>query len=120
MLTNREPTAPCDAEMEKPGGWRMLVMLLAAAAGMLFLAGLGAGVHSLWPAGQALGSHEMQEETVKRVPVVLTAAKDMTFESTVVVSGPRQRNPQAVVRSTGNAFEAGRRDGPTRGGAFGA
>jgi RND family efflux transporter MFP subunit len=120
MVSDREQAASSDAGLGKVGGTRILAKVLAAAAGIVVLAGIGAGMHSMWPVDQALGSHELPEESGKRVPVVLTAAKDMTFESTVVVSGSFQAKNYALVSARmpgsldaiyvdkGDAVQAGR------------
>jgi len=58
-----------------------------AVAGIVVLTGLGIALHSIWPAGQAAADNGAEEDRGKRIPVVLTPAKEMTFESAVVVSG---------------------------------
>jgi len=58
-----------------------------AVAGIVVLTGLGIGLHSIWPAGQATADNGAEADRGKRIPVVLTPAKEMTFESAVVVSG---------------------------------
>jgi len=65
----------------------MLTKGVIAVAGIVVLAGLGVGVHSIWPAAQATGDNGESEQMGKRIPVVLTPAKAMTFEDSVVVSG---------------------------------
>lgn len=61
------------------------------------LAGLGAGIHSMWLAQGALGGHGSAEQPVRRIPVVLTAAEEMVFESAVAVSGSLQTKNFALV-----------------------
>ncbi len=69
-----------------------------AVAGMVVLTGLGIGLHSIWPAGHATADNGRAEaDRGKRIPVVLTAAKEMTFESAVVVSGSVQAKNYALV-----------------------
>jgi len=68
-----------------------------AVAGIAVLAGLGIGVHSIWPAGRATAENVVAEERGKKIPVVLTAAKEMTFESTIVVAGSAQARNYALV-----------------------
>lgn len=112
MTTDRETMSPSEgtgqqtadrqraepALTPRPATARPLLgRLLAAAAGIAVLGGLGAGLHSMWPADKALGNHETPEAAVKRVPVVLTAAETMTFESAVAVSGSVQAKNFALV-----------------------
>lgn len=66
-------------------------------AGIVALAGLGVGVYSVWPAGQVAADNGTVEDRGKRIPVVLTAAKEMTFESVVAVSGNVQAKNFALV-----------------------
>lgn len=112
MVTDREPNSPSDGAGQQMPDRQLaepatapqsaeakprLARLLAAAAGIAILGGLGVGLHSMWPAGNALGSAESPETAAKRVPVVLTAAETMTFESTVAVSGTVEAKNFALV-----------------------
>lgn len=69
-------------------------------AGIVVLAGLGIGVRSTWQAGQAgqaMEDTEPSEVKEKRISVVLTSAKEMTFESRVVISGNVEAKNYALV-----------------------
>ena len=67
---------------------RALGRMLAVFAAFIVLAGAGLLVHRIWPTARALESREASlVESVPRVPVVQTAAKEMLFEHAVVVSG---------------------------------
>ena len=90
MQPHREPPSPSSDESGKTGRKRTLAKGLTLVAGMAILAGLGIVLHSMWSVEPALGSNESPAEAVKRIPVVLTAAREMTFESTVAVSGSVQ------------------------------
>lgn len=71
-----------------------------AVAGMVVVAGLGIGVHSIWPAGQATAdSGAAEADRGKRIPVVLTPAQQMTFESAVAVAGSVEAKNYALVSS---------------------
>ncbi len=97
MPTERDPIARSDHQTGKTGGVKMLTKGVIAVAGIVVLGGLSVGVHSIWPAGQATAEKGASEEGGKRIPVVLTPAKEMTFESTVVVSGNVQTKNYALV-----------------------
>jgi len=56
-------------------------------AAIAALASLGIGLHSIWPTGHATADNGAVPVPGKRIPVVLTAAKSMTFESSVAVAG---------------------------------
>jgi multidrug efflux pump subunit AcrA (membrane-fusion protein) len=62
---------------------------------LVVLAGLV--THSVWPTRQATGDGGSAEVAEKRVPVVLTAAKVMDFELSVIVSGTVQAKNYALV-----------------------
>ncbi|MCL4206766.1 MAG: efflux RND transporter periplasmic adaptor subunit [Pirellulaceae bacterium] len=97
MQPHREPPTTASDESEKVGRKRTLAKGLTLVAGMAILAGLGIVLHSMWSVEPALGSNESPAEAVKRIPVVLTAAREMTFESTVAVSGSVQAKHFALV-----------------------
>jgi RND family efflux transporter MFP subunit len=62
--------------------------MLAMLAAFIVLAGTGLLVHWIWPAARALESGETSVvESVPRVPVVQTPAREMLFEHAVMVSG---------------------------------
>ena len=75
----------------------MLTKSVIAMTGVVLLAGLGVGAYSMRPAGETTVDPGPSEEGVKRIPVVLTSAKEMTFESAVVVSGNVQAKNYALV-----------------------
>jgi len=75
----------------------MLAKGAIAIAGFVVFAGLGVGVYSMRPAGEATGDNGKSEQMVKRIPVVLTPAKATTFEDHVVVSGNVQAKNYALV-----------------------
>ena len=75
----------------------MLTKGVIAVAGIVVLAGLGVGAYSMRPAGETTGDNGESEQGGKRIPVVLAPAKEMTFESTVVVSGNVQAKNYALV-----------------------
>ncbi len=70
---------------------------LITVAAVVVLAGLGVGAHSIWPIGRAADDNGQLEKVAKGIPVVITAAKEMTFESVVVVSGNVQAKNYALV-----------------------
>jgi RND family efflux transporter MFP subunit len=65
-----------------------LVLLVAFAA---------ASAHWMWPAARALDSAQPSGDVAQRVPVVLTAVRDMLFENTVSISGSIQTKHWALV-----------------------
>lgn len=102
MHTNHElrtdtPEASA-ARSDESGSDRIETRAWPRAAGVAIclsiLAGIGFGVHSTWPATQTVNSGE---PAIKRVPVVLTAAREMTFERAVVVSGNVQAKNYALI-----------------------
>jgi RND family efflux transporter MFP subunit len=97
MTSNRQPPVTSAVESIKAGPPQALIRGLVLIAAVALLVGMGTGVYSMWPAAQALGSHESSEEDVKRVPVVLTPAREMVFESAVAVSGSVQAKHFALV-----------------------
>ena len=67
---------------------KTLTKTVMAVAGIGVLTALGIGVHSIWPAGHATANNGTADvDRGKRIPVVLTPAQEMTFESAVVVAG---------------------------------
>ncbi|NLF72073.1 MAG: efflux RND transporter periplasmic adaptor subunit [Candidatus Anammoximicrobium sp.] len=66
---------------------KTLTKTVMAVAGIVILTGLGVGVPAIWPSGQATADNKAEEDRGTRIPVVLTPAQEMTFESTVVVAG---------------------------------
>jgi RND family efflux transporter MFP subunit len=67
---------------------RTLGRMLAVFAAFIVLAGTGLLVHWSWPAAKALEGREAPAvESVPRVPVVQTPAREMLFENSIVVSG---------------------------------
>ncbi len=67
---------------------KTLTKTVMAVAGIGVLTALGIGVHSIWPAGHATANNGTADmDRGKRIPVVLTPAQEITFESAVVVAG---------------------------------
>lgn len=97
MPAEHDPIARPDHRTRRTGGMKMLTKGVLAVAGIVVLAGLGVGVHSILPAGQATGDNGQSEQEGKRIPVVLTSAKEMTFEDSVVVSGSVQAKNYTLV-----------------------
>jgi RND family efflux transporter MFP subunit len=81
-------------QKQRTGPW---IRALTVLAGLTLAAGAGACLHWMWPSAQALESGVSPAETVPRVPVVLTDAREMLFESTVAVSGSVQAKRFALV-----------------------
>jgi len=75
----------------------MLTKGVIAVAVTIGLAGAGVGIYSVSQTGNVTAENAVPEGTEKRIPVVLTPAKEMTFESTVVVSGSVQAKKYALV-----------------------
>ncbi len=75
----------------------MLTKGAATMAGIVVLAGLGVGVYSMRPVGEATDEGGGSEQVGQRVAVVLTPARAMTFEDAVVVSGSVQAKNYALV-----------------------
>jgi RND family efflux transporter MFP subunit len=67
------------------------------AAVIVVVMGAGAGIHAIWPTEQASADNSTAAEKVKGIPVVLTLAKEMTFERTVVIAGNVQAKNYALV-----------------------
>lgn len=65
--------------------------------GLVLLAGVGLGLYAIWPARKATAGSGTAADRGKRIPVVLTAAKELAFESTVVVAGSVQAQNYALV-----------------------
>ena len=90
------------------------------AAVIVVVMGAGAGIHAIWPTEQASADNSTAAEKVKGIPVVLTLAKEMTFERTVVIAGNVQAKNYALVSARmpgpldalfvdeGDAVEAGK------------
>jgi RND family efflux transporter MFP subunit len=64
---------------------------------IVVLGGLGMGVFLVTQGGRAEAKNAAQEDIASRLPVVVTPAKQMTFESRVVVSGNVQAKNFALV-----------------------
>jgi len=96
--TERGPVAwPAD-RTGRTGGGNVLTKGAIAMAGIVVLAVLlGVGVYSMRPAGESTSVNAQSGQRVKRIPVVLTPAKTMTFEDSVVVSGSVQAKNYALV-----------------------
>jgi len=86
-----------DQRSRKTGGMKMLTKGVIVVAVTVVLAGAGVGVYSVSQTGNATAENAVPDGTEKRIPVVLTPAKEMTFESTVVVSGNVQAKNYALV-----------------------
>jgi RND family efflux transporter MFP subunit len=92
------------------------------AAVIVVVMGAGVGIHAIWPTEQASADNStaQEKEKVKGTPVVLTPAKEMTFERTVVIAGNVQAKNYALVSARmpgpldalfvdeGDAVEAGK------------
>jgi RND family efflux transporter MFP subunit len=87
-----------DQRSRKTGRMKMLTKgVIIVVAVTVVLAGAGVGVYSVSQTGNATAENAVPEGTEKRIPVVLTPAKEMAFESTVVVSGNVQAKNYALV-----------------------
>lgn len=73
---------------------KRLTVLIAV---VLLVAFAAVSVHWMWPAARAVDSSEPPVDMVQRVPVVLTAVRDMLFENAVPVSGSIQTKHWALV-----------------------
>jgi RND family efflux transporter MFP subunit len=92
------------------------------AAVIMVVTSAGAGIHTFWPTEKASADNAVvgDQEKVKGIPVVLTLAKEMTFERTVVIAGNVQAKNYALVSARmpgpldalfvdeGDAVEAGK------------
>lgn len=92
------------------------------AAVIMVVTGAGAGIHAIWPTEKASADNAVVEdqEKVKGTPVIMTPAKDMTFERTIVIAGNVQAKNYALVSARmpgpldavfvdeGDAVEAGK------------
>jgi RND family efflux transporter MFP subunit len=87
MTTESQSSNTAAAASEQKMRKRALSRMPAVSAVFLVLAGTGLFVHWIWPAARALESSETSVESVPRVPVVQTPAREMLFENAVVVSG---------------------------------
>ena len=75
----------------------MLTKGVIAVAVTVVLAGSGVGVYSVWQTEDVTAENGVPDETTKRIPVVLTPAKTMTFEDRVVVAGSIEAKQFALV-----------------------
>jgi len=75
MATERDPIPRSDHRTKKTGGMKMLTKGVLAVAGIVVLAGLGVGVYSMRPVGEATDEGGGSEEVGQRVAVVLTPAR---------------------------------------------
>lgn len=79
----------------KIGGMRVATKYIVAMA--IVLASAGAGIFLVWQTEDVAAENGVTDETGKRIPVVLTPAKTMTFEDRIVVAGSIEAKRFALV-----------------------
>jgi RND family efflux transporter MFP subunit len=93
----RSSVSSASTPQQKPQ-LRTMGRMFAVFAVFTVLAGAGLLVHWIWPAAKALESRDASVvESIPRVPVVQTPARQMLFENAIVVSGSLMAKNCALV-----------------------
>ena len=95
--SDRVPINTRDQRVKKTGEMKMLTKCVIAVAVTVVLAGTGVGVYSVWQTEDVTAENGVSDGAGKRIPVVLTPAKTMTFEDRIVVAGSIEAKQFALV-----------------------
>ncbi len=83
--------------VKRLGGKRFGGKGIIAVAVIVVVAGAGVGAYSVWQPEDAVAENGSPSEFAKRIPVVLTPAKTMTFENRIEVVGSIEAKQFALV-----------------------